>query len=211
MSDTKTDLTRAAQTLKTHDEDGKLSSDLKDFLMANRAQVMKFFSDAMSPDTNAAWRKAVEPFDLSDEFKTNAAIMFEHAVEAKVERIIEAFAEDFETLEQGHARLIGEPQQLLDYIERECPLDEDELNELSKGLLGRYIGKASANAQQKSAESTSSTLSAKQTDQIERKVGNRNKGISRAVTRLTTESDDALNEAHMARYVDAIRRTSGLY
>src|SRR5690348_9283171 len=129
MVDRKVTDTNAAKTLKTHDDDDELSPDIQEFLMANRAKVMKFFNDMMSPEQNAVWQKGIEPFGLSDEFKACALVMFEDAVDAKVAQVIDAVEDQYETT---LARLIQEREQLLDYIERECPLDEADAHKSEK-------------------------------------------------------------------------------
>src|SRR6185312_8137586 len=87
-------------------------------------KVMKFFNDMMEPEQNVIWGKAFEEYsDLTPEFKAMALVMFEDAVDAKVEQVIDAMDEELEAM---LARLIQEREQLLDYIARECPLDEAE-------------------------------------------------------------------------------------
>ena len=113
MTDRKFVDTAAAKTLTTHSDNDDLSPETKQFLLANRAKVMKFFNDMMDPEQNAVWRGAFEEYpDLTDKFKARAFAMFEDAVDAKVGEFIEDIEHDF-------ARLIEEREQLIEYIERE--------------------------------------------------------------------------------------------
>lgn len=139
MTDRKSNPTAAAKTIATHTDAEELSPEIKGFLLANRAKVMKFFNDMMDPEQNAVWRGAFEEYpDLTDEFKARALAMFEDAVDAKVGEVIEDIEHDF-------ARLIEEREQLLDYIERECPpLGESVDNSQTKPSLNedgmiRYV------------------------------------------------------------------------
>lgn len=150
MTDRKTNPTAAAKTIATHTDNDELPPEIKEFLLANRAKVMKFFNAMMDPEQNAVWRCAFEEYpDLTDEFKARARAMFEDAVDAKVETEVE---EVIDAIEADVARLIEEREQLLDYIERECPPLDESLE--------------------------------------------------------SHQSSNTLNEMHMARYVDAIKRTS---
>lgn len=139
MTDRKTNPTAAAKTIATHTDNDELSPEIKGFLLANRAKVMKFFNDMMDRERNAVWRGAFEEYpDLTDEFKARALAMFEDAVDAKVGEIIEDIEHDF-------ARLIEEREQLIEYIERECPpLDESVYNlrhvpSLNEHDMSRYV------------------------------------------------------------------------
>ena len=134
MADRKVTDTAAAKTLITR---GDLSPDMKGFLLANRAEVMKFYNDMMDPEQNAAWNP-LDGFDLSDEFKARAFAAFEDAVDVKVGEVVGA-------IEEQYARLIQERDWLLDYIERECSFEEQEaintnsLGESQDPQMAKYV------------------------------------------------------------------------
>jgi hypothetical protein len=111
--------------------------------------------------------------------------------------------------------LIKERNWLLDYIERECPLeDEDEqIDELSNKTLGRYVQAASTDLYNPGKDRTNlyhKGASGKERDKHSAKPAYREQGISRAVSRLTKEELDESADPQMAKYVEAIKRTSWL-
>jgi hypothetical protein len=88
--------------------------------------------------------------------------------------------------------------------------EEEQLDELSKGTLGRYVDKAMGSREREEVANNAAHAAGDHSAAAKhaKKYGNRVQGITRAVDRLTRESDEQLSEE--AKEMNRMRELAGL-